>query len=367
MANPTTKKNYRRALIAAFIILAGLGLALVFGLRYATSLLKERVQQALGPESEVAQVVVGWSAIELHGVRIRAPKGWPTQDTLRAERVVVTPDLAGLFSARVHVPRIVIEQPYLSVLRTRQGEMRLLPSLLGRKGTGKEPGVPVTIGSVELRDGVLEVFDASVRRPAHKTRLERLQAKVDDLQLPTLAGRTRLNLEGVIKGVRRDGKLAVDGWAELGTRNSNIRTTLRGVDLVALQPYLIKSNEAGVRRGTLDLQLQSKVNNNRLHAPGTATLSDLELSTGGGPLATFMGVPRQAVIAALKNRDGRIGIDFTLEGNLDDPKFSLNENFALRLGAAVANGLGISLAGLAGGVGGVAEGIGGAVKKLFGQ
>jgi hypothetical protein len=187
------------------------------------------------------------------------------------------------------------------------------------------------------------------------------------LHVPVLSGRTSLDLDGVVKGVRRNGTLAIKGWAELATRNSDIRTTLRGVDLIALQPYLVKSDEAGVRRGTLDLQLQSKVRDKRLHAPGKATLADLELSAGGGAFGTFMGVPRQAVIAALKNRDGRISIDFTLEGNLDDPKFSLNENFALRMGAAVAQGLGISLEGLTRGVGGAAEGIGSAIKNLFGQ
>jgi len=35
-------------------------------------------------------------------------------------------------------------------------------------------------------------------------------------------------------------------------------------------------------------------------------------------LATFGGVPRQAVLAAME-RDGRIEVGFTLEGRLDDP------------------------------------------------
>lgn len=359
-------KKSHRILLIVLALLAALALAMVLGLRYAVATLKAQIEQALGPESEVTEVVVGWSAIELRGIRIKAPKGWPAPDALRAARVVITPDLAGLFSARVHVPRIVIEDPYLSVLRTREGSVRLLPSLLEKPKTEAASAVPVSIGSVVLQDGVLEFYDASVRQPAHRTRLEKLQAQVEDLQIPALTGRTKLELDGVIKGVQRDGTLAIKGWAELASRNSEIRTQLKGVDLVALQPYLIKSSETGVRRGALDLQLQSRVRDNRLHAPGRATLADLELTAGGGPFATFMGVPRQAVIASLKNRDGRISVDFTLEGNLDDPKFSLNENFALRMGTAVAQGLGISLEGLTRGVGGAAEGIGGAVKKLFG-
>lgn len=359
------KSKTRKHALIALLIACAFAVAIACGLRYATALLKSRIEQALGPESEVAQVVVGWSGIELRDIRIKAPKGWPARDALRAERVIVTPDLIGLFSARVHVPRITVEKPYLSVLRTRAGRMRLLPGLLERRGAGA--GVPVTVGRVELRDGVLEFFDASVRRPAHKTRLEKLRATVDDLALPALSGRTRLKLEGAVKGVRHDGRLTLEGWAELAARNSDIRTRLRGVDLVALEPYLIKASETGVRRGSFDLDLRSRVRANRLHAPGKATLSGLELKSGDSPFATFMGVPRRAMVAALKNRDGKISVDFTLEGDLNDPQFSLNENFALRMGAAVAYGLGISLEGIASGIGSAAEGIGNAVKGLFGR
>lgn len=368
------KKNLKRALLMAGAALAVLGAAAFAGLHVATTALKSQVEQALGPDSEVGEIVVGWSAVEARGVRIRAPKGWPAQDALRAERVVVTPDLAGLFSAKVHVSKIAVDNAYLSVWRTRDGKVRLLPSLLEKPKTdGVQPAsaqvgtTQVSIGSVELRDGVLEFFDASVRQPAHKIRLEQLHVRVDDLRVPSLAGRTALALDGTIRGVQRNGRVAIGGWAELADRNSEITTRLAGVDLVALQPYLIKASETGVKRGTLDLTLQSTVRNNRLHAPGTVTLTGLELAPGNGAFGTFMGVPRQAVIAALKNRNDQIAIRFTLEGNLNDPQFSLNDSLARRIGASVAETLGISIEGLTRGVGNAAQGLGGMVKKLFGK
>ncbi|HJV52372.1 MAG TPA: DUF748 domain-containing protein [Noviherbaspirillum sp.] len=364
----------KRALVISGAALAVLGGAALAGLHVATRALKDQVQQALGPDSEVAEITVGWSAIEARGVRIRAPKGWPAQDALRAERVVVTPDLAGLFSAKVQVSKIAVDNAYLSVWRTREGKVRLLPSLLEKPKAGGvqpaagQPDAPqVSIGSIELRGGVLDFFDSSVRQPAHKTRLEQLHVQVDDLRVPGLAGRTGLALDGVVKGVQRDGRVTIGGWAELADRNSEITTKLAGVDLVALQPYLIKASETGVRHGTLDLALKSTVRNNRLHAPGTVTLSGLELAPGSGAFGTFMGVPRQAVIAALKNRNGQIAIQFTLEGNLNDPQFSLNDSFAKRIGASVAETLGISIEGLTRGVGNAAQGLGGMVKKLFGK
>ena len=368
MMNNNKRKRIALVIVAAIAILAG---AAVLGLHVATKELKHQVEQALGANSEVDDIVVGWSAIEVRGVRIRAPQGWPAPDTLRAQRVVIVPDLVGLISAKVHIHRIMVEDAYVSVLRARDGRLRLLPSLLEKPaGTAADraaPATPVAIGTIELQGSALEFFDATVKKPAHKLRLEQLQAKVEDLQVPAMSGRTRIQMDGVIKGVQRDGKLSVGGWAELADKNSEISTRLRGVDLIVLQPYLIKASETGVRRGTLDMTLTSAVRANRLHAPGTVTLTGLQLTSSGGAFGTFMGVPRQAVLAALKNRNDQITIPFTLEGNLSDPRFSLNDSFAKRIGTAVAETLGISIEGLTRNVGNAAEGLGNTVKRLFGK
>lgn len=352
------------AVAAAAVIAA----AAAIGLNFATKELKSRIESALGPESEVGDIVVGWSAIEIHRLRIRGPKGWPAADTLRAQRIVVAPDLRALLSAQVRVSRIAVEEAYLSMLRTRDGRLRVVPSLLEKeKDAGKTGSAapPVHIGTIELTNGVLEFFDATVRQPPHMLRIEQLRATVESLNVPELSGRTQLKLEGVVKGVQRNGTLAVSGWGELATKDSEITMTLRGVDLVTLQPYLIKTSETGVRRGSLDLDLKSTVHKNVLRAPGTLTLGGLELASGGGTLGTFMGMPRQAVLNALKNRNDQITLRFTLAGNLNDPKFSLNEDFYRRAGSGIAETLGVSFEGLARGVGGVTRGIGDAVKKLF--
>lgn len=368
------KTSAKRALAIGGAVVLVLAAAASAGLHVATRALKSQVEQALGTDSEVGEIAVGWSSIEVRGVRVRAPQGWPAEDALRAERVIVKPDLAGLLSARVHVPRIIIDKAYVSVWRTRDGKLHLLPGLLekptppgSQAASAPSTAPPVTIGGIELREGVLDFFDGSVRQPAHKTRLEQLHMTIDDLRIPALDSRTRITMDGMVKGVQHNGRLAVDGWTEIAQKNSDISLRLAGVDLVALQPYLIKAAETGVKRGSLDLSLKSTVHNNRLHAPGMITLNNLELAPTGSGFGTFMGIPRQAVTGALKNRNGQISIHFTLDGNLDDPTFSLNESFARRVGASVAESLGISIEGLTRGIGGAAEGIGGAVKRLFGK
>lgn len=368
----------RRLLIALAGLLVVLAIAIAVGLHFAAGTLRDKVREALGPDSEIGEINLGWSAVEVRQVRVPAPKDWPTGDALRADRIVVSPDLAALFSNRqVRINRIAVDQAYLSVYRTREGKLRLLPGMLekkppedeGKKGSGGSggAGIPVSIDDIELSNSALELFDASVAKPAHKVRLEQLHARLGPISLPELKGKTSLDLEGVAKGVRRDGQLAVKGWIELASKDSDISTRLTGVDLVSLQPYLIKASETGVKQGTLDLDLKSTVQQNRLRAPGTVTISNLELASGSGASATFMGMPRAAVVGLLKDRSGKITVQFTLEGRLDDPKFSVNEAFMKRIGASMAEGLGISLESLVRGASSGTQSLGSSLGKLFGR
>lgn len=361
-------------------IAGGVFVALLLGgflaFQTAAHLLKEQIVAALGPKGEVRELKVGLTGVEILGLRLPAENtsgkgGWPAPDLLRAERIHVVPSLADLLGARVVLHSIRIEGAYLSILRTRAGRVQVLPSLTEagaakEEGAEKSPAVEVRIGQVELVDSAVEFFDASVRQPALKVRLEQLNARVGPLSFPDLTGQSQLQVEGVIKGQRQDGKLNLAGQMELASKESDLKTRLRGVDLTALQPYLIKAAETGVQRGTMDLDLHTTVKNSKLHGPGTLTLNQLELSSSGN---SFMGMPRSAVVGMMKDRQGKISVNFVLSGNINDPAFSLNENLMGKVGSAVADSLGISLEGLAKGVGSaggsVARGLGESLGKLF--
>ena len=382
MQSPPPNRWLKRILIG-LLVLVVIG---ALGLHLATRELRHQVAQALGPNAEVAAIEAGIRSITIRGIRVRANQGWPTEDELRATRIVVTPDWGALMSQKIGITRIEIDGAYLAMLRQKDGRLALLPSLLGlpqapgkatagspakngsdKEGSGKATTPDITIGEIVLRDAAVDFLDASIRTPPHRLRLDGTAARVGPLQLPALSGRTDIDLTGVFQGPRQDGKLTIRGWVELATRDSDVRIELAGADLVAFQPYLVKAADASVRKGTLDLSLHAKVRSKRLDAPGRLTLVGLELASG----KSFMGMPRDAVVAMMKDHNGRITAEFALRGNIDDPRFSLNETFLAEIGTATAKVLGISLEGLARGIGGVgtsaASGVGSAVNKLFGK
>lgn len=340
-----TKPRARMWGLIGLVALVAIIVGGVLAFRTAVGVLKGKVVQALGPGSEIKELKVGWSAVEVEGLRIKGSPGWPAKDALRAERVIIVPSLLSLLSGDVQVGSITIDRPYVSALRTRDGRLQIVPSLLTRrdtksqapgKATEKASSPTVTLSRITLKEGVVELFDATVARPPLKIRMEQIQASVRNVVTPTLEGKTNFDLTGVVKGVQQDGRATVSGWAEVMSKDSSVKLRLRSVDLVAFQPYLSKAAETRLRKGALDLDLDSRVEKKQLNAPGRVVISNLEFAQGGG---TFMGVPTSAMVSALKDKDDKIEVDFVIKGDIDNPRFSLNEYFAKRVGSALVGSI----------------------------
>jgi uncharacterized protein involved in outer membrane biogenesis len=372
-------KRWQIVVLAALLFL---GTGIVMGYRLGVRLLHDRVADALGPGTSIAALKVNWFSLDLLGVTIEAPKEWPTARAFRAERITIVPSLGTLLTNQIHISSIVFEKPYLAVLRTRE-KMAIVPGLTetGKKNSGARPSnasrLTVTISKITVQQGVVEIFDATVSRPPIKTRLERVDGVIRDIALPWLESRTRFELAAIVKGMRRDGRAKAAGWVGPAHRDSSSQITLDAVDLVSLQPYLVRIGEAQLRKGTLDLRLKSEVRANRLDGKGKIIIRDLEFAPSRSYFETFMGIPRSALISFLKNHENAIEVDFVLTGDTSNPSFSINEAIATRLAMGMAAELGVSIRSLAEdlgtlgrrsveGVAGVVEGAGSVLKGLLG-
>ena len=367
----------KRWQIIFIAVIACLGISLAAAYRLGVQKLQSTVIDALGPGSRVTQFKVNWFTIELFGLSIDAPKGWPTARTLESEHVTIVPDLRSLFSDTIRIASIVAEKPYLSMLRTT-GKLVMVPRLTESKNQRSESkdqnkaSRAVIISTIELKDGSLDLYDATVSHPPLRTRFIRIEAKIQDVAVPA-AEETRFDITGIIKGVRRDGEVKVNGWVGPGARDSSSRIVLTAADIVGLQPYLVKSNDIRVTKGSVDLNLASEVRDRKLDGNGKLVLKDLELAPARGLFDTFMGLPRGTVINFLKDHNNDIDLDFVLKGDTSHPNFALNEDLSTRIATAMAGQLGKSVAeglGALGrkgleGAGDVVEGVGSAVKRLF--
>ena len=324
--------------VIALLVVAG-----ILGFQFAARSLKAYVLQALGPESEVADLHVGFTRIIVSGVRVKAPRGWPSDSTLRAERVTILPDLRQLLSRRIYVTKVTVENGYISLVRPKEGGgLKLLPSMLNdsKKAKANGTGRTADIQSVELDNCTVELFDQSVMGHA-KIRVDGVQGTVTDVKVPTLDSDAKVDLKGLIKGPVHQGTVAVKGWINVAHKSSELTTAVRNVDLARFEPYILQKAKAGIDQGTFNLDLNASVRSNIVTAQGVLRVESLKLKTGEGPLGGFKSLPQTAVLGALKDDEGEVKLDFELHGGLDNPAFSLTGSLGLRTATALLKGLGL--------------------------
>ena len=289
--------QYKRWLLIVGVVVAVLVLAGVVAMHFAARSVKESIQEALGPEGEVAEIKVGLTTIEILDLRIKAPRGWPSDSTLRARRIVIVPDLRELLSDQVRITSIEVQGAYLSALRPKEGGgLRVLPSIAERaknnKGAGKERR-GVVVSTVQLTDCVVEVYDATVLGKAQKLRVDAVKGTVEDIRLPELTNRTRIDLAGISKGVNRHGTVSVRGWVEVANKDAELHTQVRNIDLALFEPYVITKIKSGIDSGSFTLDLRSRVKKNVVIASGTLTVIALKLKPSENPLGAIAAVPRR--------------------------------------------------------------------------
>ncbi|CAD6559864.1 DUF748 domain-containing protein [Paraburkholderia metrosideri] len=370
----------KRWLIAVGGILLVLIVVVVGALQFAQRQVKERVIAALGPLGSAESIDVGLTSVHLTNVLLKAPPGWPAGDPLRADEITLTPDIRDLLARRIHIRSVVVRGFDMAVLRTKDGSLNLLPNLRDSVNksdqdtsgaSGAEPATPreKQIDQIRFEQGNFHFYDMTVGPPAFKVTVSNANATVGNLHLPELTEQTTVDVSGSIKGPAHTGTVSFGGWIIIASRDSHTTSKLRGIDIVMLDPYLLK--KAGARAqitgGTVDLTVESTVHNYQLHAPGSVTVHNLQLADSDSPLDTFLSIPTKAVVAALKSHNGDITLHFVLDGNLRDPKFSVREGIMKRLGAGFAKELGVSVEGVAKGAGETVKGLGNALKNLLGQ
>ncbi len=126
----------KRWQVIAVAVVVALGMAVIAGYRMGVRILQARIVDALGPGSRLTELNVNWFSIEILGLSIDAPKGWPAARTLEAERITIVPDLRTLFSDQIRISSIVVDKPYLSMLRN-PGKLIMVPSLTEKEKQAK--------------------------------------------------------------------------------------------------------------------------------------------------------------------------------------------------------------------------------------
>ncbi len=356
---------YRRLLLAGAAVVAALLAAVIFAAHDA----KHRILQALGPRTTVGDISLNYPTVTLREVHVAADPArgaWPSDKEFEAREVQIDITAASLWAYRrgeaLAIADVRVSDGTL-VMRRTPDHLMMLPALRDTQRAqaaelpASQAGGMVTalaIAHMRFDRMAVDFFDDTLPDGhRHELKFAQVQGTVRQLALPGLAQPIALDLRGRLEGASHDGGVVLKGSLTPAASDADLALRMTGIDMLALQPYLLKLGERPVEHGTMDLALDASIVHRAVHAPGQLTMTDLKFGDADG--GTFAGVGRRAVLAALK-RDGRITLKFTLDGRTDDPQFKLDEHIGLR----VAGGLGEAVGS---GVHGVVDGL----KGLLGR
>jgi hypothetical protein len=185
-------------------------------------------------------------------------------------------------------------------------------------GTDTAPTFPVVVERVRIDDSAMNFGDLSLVLP-FATRVHGLAGVVAGLGSDP-ASRATVKLDG---RVDEFGSLKVEG--ALSSFHPKVFTDIavifRNVPMSTLTPYSATFAGRRIIAGTLDLDLQYKIDRSALVGENKVVLQKLQLGERvESPGA--MRLPLDLAIAILSDSQGRIDIALPVRGNVDHPEFS---------------------------------------------
>ncbi|MFI8480906.1 DUF748 domain-containing protein [Pseudomonas sp. NPDC078700] len=253
-----------------------------------------------------------------------------TLDTLKQRDFVrwKTLDLSGVnyqHGDSLSIDKVSLDNPYARFLinedlTTNVSEL-MIPQPADPTAKAEPAGKPlgIHIGEINIADGSANFADFSLT-PNFATAIQQLNGQIGtiDSRAPKPA---KINIAG-----------KVDKYAPVSIKGSlnpfdplaslDIATQFKRVELTTLTPYSGKFAGYRIRKGRLNLDLHYKITNGKLNAENSVVVEQLQLGEKvDSPSAVDL--PIKLAVALLKDSDGKISLTLPVQGDLNNPQFSV--------------------------------------------
>jgi len=187
----------------------------------------------------------------------------------------------------------------------------------------------LAIGRISLEDGTTAFSDHSLPIP-FDTRIHKFTGSISPIDT-TDNEPAILAFEGEVDDY---GHAVIKGsvLAHDATSNADISASFRNLIMPDLSPYSIAFAGREISKGRMNLDLQYRLDQGKLAGDNSIVLTDLTL----GKRVEYegaMSLPLDLALALLKDVNGKIDLDLAVNGDTNDPKFSV----AGIVGKALAN------------------------------
>ena len=342
---------------------------------YAVKFIEPQFQNVMRPGLAVDKVEVKTTCLSLQGIRYEDPQS--KQKMLWIEEVRIYPNLFSFLKGNVRIREFLLLRPSLFFYRSREGMFTGPWPPLERKGKGEtipiengkaKKGFSVEVDRIRIEGGSVDFEDQKYAQKYGRSplpiKMRELSLRVDDIRYPIVSMPSPFELRGVISGDAKTGQIEAKGWIDLQTADAQSDFKVYGIEVKTLEPYYRKRVSAEIESGYIDLEAKIELRNRVIDAPGSMELVDLKIKQGG----TVFWIPAETLAVLLKDRGNRIKAKFRVKGNMDDPRFDLQESVLTRIAFSFGEALGLPVKSVGemriGGAGKGSEGLSEGLKLL---
>jgi len=315
---------------------------------YAGKLIQPHLQKALGPGLTLTEMELKATYLSAKGIQYGDPLS--KQRFLQVEELRIYPSLLSLLRESVHIKECTMIRPTFFFSRSRGGVLSgpWMSEEKGGKGKEisrkeeekkKEP-IHIRIDRIQIERGTIDFEDMKPERVPANIQLRDLDLRIDDIQFPLISFHSPIQFKGKMDGRTKAGKIDIKGWIDIKTMDMAISLDVQGIDVKTFEPYYRKRVSAEIESGYLNMESKIAVKKRMIDAPGNLELIDLRIKERGG---TVLWIPAETFVSLLRDKGNRIKADFHVNGNLDDPRFNLQDTFLTRIAISLAEALGFPI------------------------
>jgi hypothetical protein len=327
------------------IILIGGYLGLSY---YGVRLIQPQLQKMLGPGFTLKEIQVRLTHLSMKGIQY---EGLHTKKRyLWIEEIKMYPAILSLFKGPLRIRAVTVHEPSLSFYRTKEGVFAG-PWAFPEEKEKKEPSgdqeqreqerVFLRIDRLGIRNGSIDFEDWKQGEPPARLKLSDIDLEIKKIQYPLQSTRSPVEMKGRLEGkTKKNGEIHIKGWVDLKTTDMETSLDVRELEVELFEPYYRKRVSAEIDSGYMAMDAKITLKEKFIDAPGKLELVALHIKEGEG---TVFWIPAKTLGSLLKEKGDRIQVSFHMKGNLQDPKFNLQESFLTRIAISLLEAVGVPI------------------------
>ena len=315
---------------------------------YAVKFIQPHLQKMMGPGFTLEETKLRTTYLSATGIRYEDPDS--KQRFLQIEEIRVYPSLLSLLKRSLHLKELTILQPSFFFYRSREGRM-VGPWVTAKKEREGEEvseekenksgeSIQVQIDRIRIQKGSIDFEDKKLGEPPAQIKLRDVNFEMGEIEYPFTSVHSPVQLRAKMKGKIQEGSIDIKGWIDAKTMDMETSLKVREIEVKTFEPYYRKRVTAEIESGYLDMDSKIAVREGRIDAPGEFDLINLHVKGGGG---TVFWIPAETLASLLEKKGHQIKVKFHVKGNMENPRFNLQETFLTQVAISLAQALGIPI------------------------